>query len=273
MYLRTIKRITGAVFAFLALIAIAACDTGTGGGGGGTQIEITGVSLSDGTLSPAFDPATTDYTATVANAISSITVTITTDDPDLEVAIDGTAVLPGTGEATISLSEGANTIELVVSDGTDSVTYTVVVTREGVPEIAVSGILDFNADTPGVDDVDYVSGGTTVDFGTPSGQESLPGTITEITITISNTGTAPLVLDDTTPIVFSGTNADEFSVPTPPTETTIPPSSSVDIIIRFDPVDGGTSTREADASIDNNDSDENPFTFALQGNNACVTSG
>ncbi len=264
--LRKGKILLTAVIAVVS-VALVACDGA--GGGGGTQIEISGLTLSEGTLSPSFDPTVTAYTATVANAISSISVTVTSDNPDLEVSIGGNVVLPGTGQTTLSLAVGANSIDVVVSDGVDSVTYTVVVTREGVPEIVVSGIDEFGFDTPGVNDIDYISGDTQIDYGFPT---DVQGTTYDVTVTISNIGTGSLNLNDTTPIVISGPQAGDYSIPTQPAST-VPPAGSVDFIIRFTSSYAVTpADRQAMVSIESNDADENPFTFALQANIGSVSS-
>ena len=62
--------------------------TGTLGGGTTTSSDATlsGLSLSAGTLAPAFASATTSYTAMVANSVSQVTVTPTTTDANATVA-------------------------------------------------------------------------------------------------------------------------------------------------------------------------------------------
>jgi hypothetical protein len=89
---------------------------------GSGNANLGGLSLSTGTLSPAFDPAVTEYTASVANGVTSITAT--------GVAEDGGVSLGGDNGQAVSLSVGANavTITVTASDGTTK-TYTVTVTR------------------------------------------------------------------------------------------------------------------------------------------------
>ncbi|ORU94767.1 MAG: hypothetical protein A6F72_09185, partial [Cycloclasticus sp. symbiont of Poecilosclerida sp. N] len=94
------------------------------------------LSLSDGTLDPAFDSTMTDYTATVDNTVSSITLTPTVNNPAATVTVNGDPVTddPVTGgkvSDSIALAEGANTINIKVTsaDTTNSQTYTVIVTR------------------------------------------------------------------------------------------------------------------------------------------------
>ena len=86
---------------------------------------LSGLTVSEGTLSPAFDAATIAYSVSVANSVSSITVTGTADDAN--------ASLSANNGAAQSLNVGANDIVITVTaaDGTTTKDYTVTVTREG----------------------------------------------------------------------------------------------------------------------------------------------
>ena len=93
---------------------------------------LSGLALSAGTLSPTFAAATTDYTASVPNATTSITVTpMWTSMTYATVTVNGTLVRRGDASASIPLVVGPNTITTVVTaqDGTTKSTYTVTVTR------------------------------------------------------------------------------------------------------------------------------------------------
>ena len=89
------------------------------------------LSLSPGTLTPAFDAANTSYTATVANDIEVITVTASAANGAM------TSILPADADANtaghqVSLHEGRNLIAVVVSEtGAADRTYTVSVARGG----------------------------------------------------------------------------------------------------------------------------------------------
>jgi len=84
----------------------------------------------------------------------------------------------------------------------------------------------------------------------------------EHTFTIQNTGTENLTLDGTPTVAISGHTAD-FSVTAIPAITTISPSGSTTFKITFNPSVVGL--REATVSIANNDSNEDPYTFDIQG--------
>ena len=83
--------------------------------------------LSNATLSPAFAGSTTNYTASVANGVVSTTVSPTSADHLATIAVNGTAVTSGSPSGAITLSVGANTINVVVSaqDGVTTQTYTI----------------------------------------------------------------------------------------------------------------------------------------------------
>jgi LPXTG-motif cell wall-anchored protein len=86
-----------------------------------TDATLSNLSVSPGTLSPAFSSATTEYNVEVPNATDSITLTATTTDANATV----------TGDGVKTLSVGANKFEITVTaeDGIATKTYTVTVTR------------------------------------------------------------------------------------------------------------------------------------------------
>ncbi|NHN31865.1 discoidin domain-containing protein [Paenibacillus agricola] len=88
--------------------------------------------LSSGTLNMSFDANTASYATSVANSVSSLTVTATVYDPTATMKVNGTTVINGSAVGAISLNVGSNTITIVVTaqDGMTTQTYTVTVTRE-----------------------------------------------------------------------------------------------------------------------------------------------
>ena len=95
------------------------------------------LTISEGTLTPVFDSATFTYSATVPNAVTSLTITPMTADSGATVAVtvNGGAAMT-TGPFTAALDVGANTIEVVVT-GADSstLTYSLTVTRDEAPTV------------------------------------------------------------------------------------------------------------------------------------------
>ena len=95
-------------------------------------------------------------------------------------------------------------------------------------------------------------------FSTASGSSSAA-----VTFTIENTGTAPLNLTGTPNIVaINGTYANQFSIVQPGTST-VSASGSTTFTITFSPTSAGPKT--ATISIANNDADENPYTYTING--------
>ena len=89
---------------------------------------LSGLTLSSGTLTPAFDPATLSYTVNVDNSVSSLSVTPTASDSNAAVSVNG-----GSPANPINLNVGENTITILVTaqDGSTTRTYTIAVTRAG----------------------------------------------------------------------------------------------------------------------------------------------
>jgi len=90
--------------------------------GQSTDATLSELSLSGITLDPTFDPATTSYTASVANDFEHTMVTA------MATHADATVEAPA---GQIDLAEGPNTIMVTVTaaDGSTTMTYTVVVAR------------------------------------------------------------------------------------------------------------------------------------------------
>ena len=86
---------------------------------------------SRGALNPAFSSATTSYTASVVNGVTSMTLTPTTTSPAATVKVNGTVVASGSASQSIPLVVGTTTIPVKVTaqDGTTIKIYTLVVTR------------------------------------------------------------------------------------------------------------------------------------------------
>lgn len=119
------------------------------------------------------------------------------------------------------------------------------------PEIRVQGngmeIVDGDMSPDIIDGTDF--GNTTVTGG---------GTIR--TFTIDNMGSQPLVLDGTPTVSLTGSS--DFSVFAQPASSLVPGAATT-FQIQFNPSSLGMKT--ATVSIDNNDSNEDPYTFTIQG--------
>jgi hypothetical protein len=136
-------------------------------------------------------------------------------------------------------------------------------------DIVVNGNVTAAAPTPEINikgnSVSIASGSDTPSFTdhTDFGSTDVVGGTVVRTFTIENTGTANLNLTGSSPYVsITGTHASDFSVTTIPT-TPISASTNTTFQITFDP--SAIGLRIATISIANDDADENPYTFAIQG--------
>ncbi|MFC0604289.1 choice-of-anchor D domain-containing protein [Winogradskyella pulchriflava] len=138
--------------------------------------------------------------------------------------------------------------------------YTVnIVSGAPQPEINITGngttIVDGDTTPDASDDTDFGNVAT------------LGGTQTH-TFTIQNTGSANLNLTGSSPYVnITGTHASDFTLTTTPASS-IASGGSTTFQITFDPSANGLRT--ASVSIANDDSDENPYNFNIQGNGYAI---
>lgn len=78
------------------------------------------------TLSPEFDPDTTEYSAETENATNSITAT--PEDEDATVVITCGEQTYESGDS-ITWEEGENLVTIEVTSGTEEMTYEITVTK------------------------------------------------------------------------------------------------------------------------------------------------
>ncbi|MDD5723176.1 MAG: choice-of-anchor D domain-containing protein, partial [Syntrophales bacterium] len=158
----------------------------------------------------------------------------------------------------ISANLGTASFNLTITDAgavaasSAASAFTVSVTA---PEIDIQGndisIADEDLGPDTADDTDFGSVGLAT------------GGVTH-TFTIENTGSDTLSLTDPSPyVIISGTHAGDFSVSSLPSHTIDSGGGTTTFEITFDPSAAGL--REAVVSISNDDSDENPYNFGIQG--------
>jgi SPP1 family predicted phage head-tail adaptor len=92
-------------------------------------IYLTNLVVTTATLSPAFAGTTYAYTASVANAVSSVTVTPTCATAT-EITVNSLPVASGVASSAVALAVGANTITVVMrKTAKPTRTYTITITR------------------------------------------------------------------------------------------------------------------------------------------------
>lgn len=245
------------------------------------EINVTGngQSIASGDVTPEAADHTAFGAAVVTGGTVARTFTIqNTGDGDLElgnnaVSLAGahagdftvTAQLPivvspgspRTFTVTFDPSAAGNrqaTISIANNDA-DEAPYTFAISGTGTvgaPEINVTGngrsITSGDATPATADHTDFGSAGVTA------------GTITR-TFTIENTGAAVLTLGANA-VSLAGANAAEFTITTQPA-VNVAAAGTTTFSLTFDPAAAGA--RVATVTINNDDADESPYTFAIQG--------
>ena len=114
------------------------------------DVTLSALSLVEGsntiTLDPTFASATTDYTASVANGVETVTVTATKNTSAATVTISPTDAGSATGHQ-VGLAVGTNTITATVTHGSTTGAYTVVVTRAVPPATGTILVNNFGLGT------------------------------------------------------------------------------------------------------------------------------
>ncbi|WP_010408787.1 cadherin-like beta sandwich domain-containing protein, partial [Citromicrobium sp. JLT1363] len=210
---------------------------------------LSGLAVSEGTLTPAFDPAQTDYAVSVGSTVEAMTLTPTASDTDATITVAGNAVASGSASAPVTLSVGTTSIAVVVTaaDGTTR-QYSVAVTRAAPPTIAVY------SSNGGVQPI--ANGTTSATPGTDFGQVAV-GSSGSLTFLIFNEGDADLVISGLTTSAMAG-----FTLPAA-SSTTVAPGGSYEFPIVFAPkTDGSFDTT---ITITSNDPATPSFTYSLYG--------
>jgi|GEM_PF-2075547 len=102
---------------------------------------LSNLTISSGTLSPAFNKKTFSYNAEVSSSTTSITVTPTADDPShASITINGQTVHSGSPSQSITLSPGLNTITVMVSNQGIQQSYTIRVNKLSTTVAYLSGL-------------------------------------------------------------------------------------------------------------------------------------
>ena len=96
-----------------------------------TDATLRGLALSDVAL--AFDPATTEYSASVTNGVDETTVTPTTNHDGATYAIKLGGVTDADGVIPLAVGSNVITVEVTAEDGNTAKTYTVATTRAEPP--------------------------------------------------------------------------------------------------------------------------------------------
>ncbi len=169
------------------------------------------------------------------------------------------AATNGTATFVVTFDPGAAGLRTatvsIANDDTDENPYTFAIQGTGlVPEINLKG-----------NNTTIANGDTTPSLSdhTDFGSLQVGGGVVSRTFTIENTGPVALNLSGTPKVAISGAHAADFTVTMQPTSPVAATNGTTTFVVTFVPDAAGLRT--ASISIDNDDADENPYTFAIQG--------
>ena len=201
-----------------------------------SDASLSALSLSSGTLSPAFDSGTYIYTASVLNSVNSVTISATATDA-------GASVTGDVGFSTLTVGSNTKTIRVTAEDTTTTQDYQVTITRAA----ETTGTPSITPDPAGQD----WTVATNHEFHTAN-------TVGVMSVTISETGenrTGDLTLRSTEAGLTCDTQTNSLSVDT---------ASS--FWVRF--CDEGTLTLKIVDNSDSTNSREYSMTIVEQANRA-----
>ncbi|WP_168214684.1 S-layer homology domain-containing protein [Lysinibacillus sp. S2017] len=108
--------------------------------GDSSSSDLSGLTLSSGTLSPAFNTTITSYTVSVDNEVANIDITPTLRDAQATVTVNGVVVTGGQSQA-IPLNIGDNTVTIgITTNNSNTKTYTITVTRVAANTITTNTV-------------------------------------------------------------------------------------------------------------------------------------
>ncbi len=141
------------------------------------------------------------------------------------------------------------------SDDSDENPYNFSIKGNGLsPEISISG-----------NSIEITDGDTTpstTDY-TDFGSLLVASETLSRTFTVTNSGNSALTLTGTPHIAINGVNAADFTITVDATSPVASSGGTTTFTVRFDP--SATGTRTASITIDNNDTNENPYNFEIEG--------
>ena len=207
---------------------------------------LSALSLSSGTLSPAFGSSVRSYSATVPNAVTSIAVTASLFDPHATLAVNGGTTVSGQVSDSFPLVAGLNNflVTVLAQDGITSGTYVVAITR-------TAAFISLQQPAG----VNLANNASTVFFGPAS--QGQPATLI---FTLKNAGSTAL---SNFAMNLDGPNAADFSVTTPPASP-LAANGTTTFVMSFLPLDIGV--RNAALHIDATGETGNTFNILLTGN-------
>ena len=246
------------------------------------NVKGNGTDIADGDTSPSTGDDTDFGSADVSGGSTSHTFTVeNTGDADLNLSGSPKVAVSGSnaGDFTVTTQPSSpvaanGTTTFVVEfdpSGTGTRSATLSITNNDSNENPYTFSIQGTGTDSSAPEMNVKGNGTSISDGDTSpstgddtdfGSADVSGGSTSHTFTVENTGSANLNLSGSPKVAVSGSNAGDFSVTTQPSSP-VAANGTTTFVVEFDP--SGTGTRSATLSITNNDSNENPYNFSIQG--------
>ncbi|MEK0313626.1 cadherin-like beta sandwich domain-containing protein [Cohnella sp. 56] len=187
------------------------------------------LTVSVGTLSPAFDAGVTAYSVSVTSDKTSIDVAASVQDSRAAFTINGQSV--SGGKRTVSLAYGDNVVDVTVrAQSGAQKTYTLTITRQLLNSVSVV--------FPGNDgiNIDFNAGGSAQPLQIPSGSDSLtltvPATGPELDISVNGQSVMPLPVFLAALVVQPGQTSWKYVIPLNSETNTIVIKATIDGVVK-----------------------------------------
>ena len=129
----------------VALTAIAGCrEPAPGNGDQSSNADLSDLTISAGTLDPAFESGVTSYAVALTDT-ASVTVRPTAADEGATITVNSMAVASGSASAPIDLAPGDNTITIQVT--AEDLTQKPCVIIATLPTLNLVYVVNFGSDT------------------------------------------------------------------------------------------------------------------------------
>ena len=116
----------------------------------GANTRLSSLSISSGSLSPAFSPEIVNYTVSTGNEVSSTTITPTAEDSNATIKVNGNLVTSGGASGAILLHPGGNSITIEVTAADSSIRTYIITIDVALAVVNIANITGVPAPAAGV---------------------------------------------------------------------------------------------------------------------------
>ncbi len=223
----------------------------------GTNVNLSNLTLSAGTLTPTFNSSTYVYSASVGGLSSNVLITATAVDPYASIRINSGSTTTGTNAANVAVALGTNTIPVVVQsqDAVSTKTNLITIIRADAPLVVTlaasnvvsdSALLNGTVNPQGAATLAIFKWGTTTNMNQTTTSQNIPAGTNTVAITQSLTSLIPnttnyfqLIASNSQGIVTG--NMLSFVTPGPLAITSITRQGNGTVLLEFNATTAGLS--------------------------------